>query len=384
MKLVVNPIFYKILKNNGFETFEQFMQIDMGEIVDKNRKRCVYKIILCDKSLAVDRIFYIKLFHTPSLKNSLNSVFSYGFPKTEASIEWDNAKKLFDAGFHTVPLVAYGQKTFLGVELSSFFMTEEIPNSVSLDLWFQKKTSKEKKKLVLESLGDLVKNLHKHRFSYPDLYLKHIFIDEKYLSKNIVRFSLLDLHRLRKKIKLTFRSKAKDLAALKFSCAEVITDGETKIWFDRYFEGCRQKPKLKNAVSKRIKKISSRRSHGRGICVREIEGQKEHLYINEDFYPLFSQFDLDSFSAVYNHKTDDNKLTDNPGRVVDTFSLKKDGKEYRFYIKKHYKKGKKLKYGELKKIIDSAKVEWKSHLLCEGIGVFVPRIVAWGFSLKKN
>ncbi len=384
MRLVINPIYHKLLIENNFETFEQFMGVDIGEIVDKNRKRCVYKIKLYDKSCKKDRIFYIKLFHTPSLKNSINSIFSYGRPQTEAKIEWDNAKKLFDAGFHTVPLVAYGQKIFFGVEVSSFFMTEEIADSISLDQWFQKKTSEKKKELILESVGDLVKKLHKHMFSYPDLYLKHIFLDEKYLSKNIVRFSLLDLHRLRKRFKLSTRSKAKDLAALKFSCQKMMSEEEIKVWLNRYLIDSKEKIKLENAVAKRLKKISSRRSHASSLYVREIEGKKDHLYINEEFYPVLSQFNLDSFSALYNHKTDENKLTDNPGRLVDTFSLKKDNREYRFYIKKHYKRGAKLKWGESKKIIDAARVEWKSHLLCEKIGIFVPRVVAWGFSLKDH
>ena len=66
------------------------------------------------------------------------------------------------------------------------------------------------------SLADTVRNIHRCGLSFPDLYLKHIYVPTKIPAKDTVRFSFLDLHRLRKKRRLSVQDRIRDLAAFCF------------------------------------------------------------------------------------------------------------------------------------------------------------------------
>ena len=125
--VVINPRYKDILSQYGFGSLDSFMKFEDGQIMDKNSKRCVYRLRLKESGANRYKIFYLKQFHKPSMKNDMLKILEYGFPRTEAKTEWINARILEEEGFNTIPLAAYGERTVAGFEKVSFFSIRRDP-----------------------------------------------------------------------------------------------------------------------------------------------------------------------------------------------------------------------------------------------------------------
>ncbi len=373
--VVINPRYKDILSQYGFGSLDSFMKFEDGQIMDKNSKRCVYRLRLKESGSNRYKIFYLKQFHKPSLKNDLLKVLEYGFPRTEAKTEWINARILEEEGFNTIPLAAYGERTVAGFEKISFFLSEEIPNARCIEEWFASSDDKVVRKSVLLSLADTIRNMHRCGLSYPDLYLKHIYVPTKIPTKEAVRFSFLDLHRLRKKRRLSFQDRIRDLAAFCFSALPVLSDEETDLFLQKYLEDQNNRDKWLSALATRLDRIKSRRTHSKGVIARECISSDGtgHLFVNERYYDDFIEKGIKAFDDLYTFPVNADKLTDNPGRTVETINFVSRNTRCTLYIKKH-------EGSTLNVIKERARIEWKSHLICERLGIPVPTLVAWGFS----
>ena len=87
----------------------------------------------------------------------------------------------------------------------------------------------------------------------------------------------------------------------------------------------------------------------------------------------FIEQGIKTFDDLYTFPVNADKLTDNPGRTVETINFVSRNTRCTLYIKKH-------EDSTLNVIKDRARIEWKSHLICERLGIPVPTLVAWGFS----
>jgi|GEM_PF-3154103 len=376
--LIINENYIGLFEKNGLSSIDSFLNFCSGNLVDSNSKRCVYRFSLLDKQQNMKRVFYLKIFTGSSFNNYVSAIFNFGKPKSQAKIEWDNSVWLRKSGFRSAPLAAFGEKTLFGFERSSFFLTEEIPDSVSLDIFFENtQIDLRRKENILSNLADEVNKLHKCGFCYPDLYLKHIFIDTKQLDKNEVIFTFIDLHRLLKKKKVSSYDRIRDLSALFFSCRALLSDKDNEFWLKSYLKSEKNCAKFIEVINKRVSKISLRRSSYKGILTRKIINETGKLYVNENFYDLFNANKINDFGSLFAYCTDTGKFTDNPGRTVQRFRLVYGRDELVFYIKKHTcEKKSAYIYNKLR---DNAKTEWKNHLLCAKLSIPVPVPVAWGF-----
>ena len=378
-KIEIKPEYKQLFASNGLNTFDDFLLFKKGEIVDKNKKRRVIKFALRDSQKRENRVFYLKQFHKSSFNENIKKFFDITSPRTEAGTEWNNVKILFNSGFYSIPLAAYGERTVFGLEKSSFFLSEEIPHSFPLEDWLLHYPDQQHRVKIVDELSVLVKKLHNVNISYPDLYIKHIFLDIVALKENYIRFVLLDLHRMRKKRKISLNDCVKDLAALVFSARNILTSQEIDIIIKKYFQHKTDKHKWQLALNKRLAKLSRRRSGSKGVLVREIvdKDRPGHLYINENYVSSFARNGIHSFSDIYDLKTDGHKFTDNPGRTVETFSLDNN----RMFIKKHFPANKKISSRDEKNIVNFASLEWENHLICGNLGINVPIPVLWGYAL---
>ena len=377
-KLEIRSKYKQLFAANGLKSFNDFLLFKKGTIVDKNKKRRVIKFSLRDSQIHENRVFYLKQFHKASFKENIKKLFNIFLPRTEAGTEWSNVKTLSDSGFNSIPLAAYGERTFLGFEKSSFFLSEEIPHSFPLEDWLLHYPDQQHRSKVVEELAVLVEKLHYVNISYPDLYLKHVFIDIVALKEDYIRFVLLDLHRMRKKNKISLNDCVKDLAALVFSSKNILTDEETGIIIKKYLKDKKDKQKWQSALEKRLSKLSQRRSTSKGVLVREMIDQDRpgHLYVNEKYVSGLVKNAVHSFDDIYNFKTEGHKFTDNPGRTVETIVLDNE----RMFIKKHFPANNKISSKSEKNIIEFARLEWKNHLICANFGINVPVPVLWGYA----
>lgn len=373
--ICVHPDYKTFFDDKKLSSFNDFFHIKNGDVVDSNRKRCVFRVAFNNPA----RVFYIKTFHTPSFNNSISSLFYYGKAKSEAQIEWENALLLQAHGFNTIPLAAFGEQTVCGFEKRSFFISEEIKDSIPLDDWLAHNRDYTLMNDLLTFIGLQIKKLHDAGFSYPDLYLKHMFINVNAVKKGDYIFSYLDLHRLRKKKKCSLQERIRDLTAFFFSAEPFLNSGQVDIALTAYTDSHTEKKLLQSKIEERCAKLRSRRSHDKGIITRRVQSDNGMLFINENYYSALHEAGIDTFEALFSHQTDGQNITDNPGRHVDTFSLGSGNATSVFYIKKHTPRKRQNTSKSRKEIYNAAREEWRNHLICQRFEVNVPVPVAWGY-----
>jgi len=220
----------------GLISFDDFYHHCGTSRVGRNTRRNVEKFTLGDA--AYRKVFFIKKFHNPHLKDTISAVYNFGWPTSQARVEWDNAWYLLNNGIGTYKPVCIGERSGMGIERESFVVTEEL-ESVSLvefviENWHLLERSRHEK--IIVAAAELVRGVHELGVSFPDLYLWHVFInpdrpDEK------KQLSIIDLHRMRQK-GLSPRRKIKELGRLYWSMSSEYFDQEQKeLLITAYIDG---------------------------------------------------------------------------------------------------------------------------------------------------
>ena len=161
---------------------------------------------------------FLKRYDRPSILVQLRNWLSHRSRKSCSLIEFEQINELAAAGINTPKIVSYGQQWGIFFEKRSFIITEKIPNAESLERklpsFFTGPATTEDLKLrrdFIARLAGFVKKLHETNFRHRDLYLSHIFYDDK------GKFHLIDLARVFKPIVWHQRFRIKDIAQLYYS-----------------------------------------------------------------------------------------------------------------------------------------------------------------------
>jgi len=178
-------------------------------------------------------------------------------------------KKLTAAGIGTPKIVAYGWENNLIFEKRSFTITAEIPDSISLekklpDYFYQKQTSNNKRREFIRKLAVFIKSFHKTGFRHRDLYLCHIFCNDK------EEFTLIDLARCFEPIVLADRFQVKDLAQLFYSSPKSVISHSDRLRFYKYYTGNKEltgidEDFIANVLAKAKSMAAHDRKHGRAV-----------------------------------------------------------------------------------------------------------------------
>ena len=182
----------------GLRSFDDFFNYSGGQTVNKNNKRDVQRLAF--ESDGQTRIFYIKRFCKPHIKDMLFTLTAFGKICSQAECEFTNANLLLQNGIDTYKPACFGWRTVCGIERSSFFVTEQLKSQNFTDFLaenWQQLTEDEKQKIIT-SIAGTVRKVHDARISLPDLYLWHLFV-----SRDAGRydFAVIDLHRMRHNVK---------------------------------------------------------------------------------------------------------------------------------------------------------------------------------------
>jgi len=217
-------------------TFDDFYRHCGTSTVGRNTRRSVQKFTLGDD--ANRKVFFVKKFHNPQLKDKISAVYNYGWPASQARVEWDNAWYLLNNGIGTYKPVCMGECSLMGVERDSFVVTEELESVCLVDFVIEKwrllECSMHEK--IIVAAAKLVRAVHEMGVSLPDLYLWHFFINPDRPDKKN-QLSIIDLHRMRQK-GLNRRGKIKQLGRLYWSMSSDYFDQEEKeLLIGAYIDG---------------------------------------------------------------------------------------------------------------------------------------------------
>ena len=200
-----------LFNRHGLTRLNDFMSYPLGDPVTVKRGRSVVKVNL------EGRTFYLKRnwlqFHEFAKGLTRLKLNQYG-----AYREWQSIFSINRIGIATVPVVAFGEKQFLGIEHKSFIVTEKLygyesVENIAKERWTPPLTEAaiQEKLLIIEDAARIVRKLHEAGLNHQDLYLGHLF----YHPENPM--SIIDVQRVEKRDELPLRYRIKDLAQLYYS-----------------------------------------------------------------------------------------------------------------------------------------------------------------------
>lgn len=210
----------------GLESFGDFYDYAGGTRIGENERRNVYRLTFGEGPDA--KVFYIKRFEKPHLKDMLSARCNFGRLTSQAGVEWGNANLLLENGIDTYKPACMGERTICGLERKSFVITEQLKSTCLLDFVIAKwhELQRNLQDRIVIAMAQLARKAHRANISLQDLYIWHVFIDEDSLEDDC-RLSVIDLHRMLRNVNNPSK-KILDVAALYWSMSSDYFDEEHK------------------------------------------------------------------------------------------------------------------------------------------------------------
>jgi heptose I phosphotransferase len=224
-----------------------------------------------------NRYFFAKIHRGVGWKEILKNLFKLRWPVLGAENEYRALLALNAVGIETMTVEGFGQSGCNPAKRSSFIVTEELYNTISLEDycagWSFQKPSYSEKCALLEKLARVSRTMHGAGINHRDYYLCHFHLDVSSLAtvEPPVCY-LIDLHRAQIRSRTSRRWYIKDLAGLYYSAMDAGLRRRDLLRFISIYSGVPASTALKQdggfwqQVEKRANKLY-RRDHGRAAPV---------------------------------------------------------------------------------------------------------------------
>lgn len=206
---------------------------------------------------------FLKRYDNPPIGIQLKNWLAGRGKKSLGFLEYETSEKLKDDGINTPKTIAYGEQWGTFFEKRSFFITEKIPNAEALERklpdYFAGKPTPVNLKIrrdFISSLANFIMKFHETGYRHRDLYLSHIFYNDK------GEFYLIDLARAFRPLLFKKRFQIKDIAQLYYSAPGNIFSRTDRMRF--YFNYTGRKKLLSNDkifIRQVIKKVNQMTRH---------------------------------------------------------------------------------------------------------------------------
>jgi hypothetical protein len=215
---IVDSGFEQPLRKLGLTSIESVFSFDAAKNLSKVNLASFRSRLQFEINPPRPTTLFLKRYDNPPIMIQLKNWLSGRGRKSLGFLEYETSELLKEAGINTPKTISYGQKWGMLFEKRSFFITEIIPNAEALerklpDYFTGKPTSKKIKmrRDFIVSLAHFVKKFHATDYRHRDLYLCHIFYNDK------GDFYLIDLARAFRPFLLKKRFQIKDIAQLYYS-----------------------------------------------------------------------------------------------------------------------------------------------------------------------
>jgi len=206
---------------SGLTSIEEVFSFDAAENLTKSnlarfRTRLQFEIDSPQRSSSTT--VFLKRYDRPPVLIQLRNWLSQHNRKSCALCEFEAANQLKASGINTPKVISYGEQWDALFETRSFIITEKIPEAESLERklpdCFDGPATIENLKLqrnfIVQS-SYFIRKFHETNYRHRDLYLSHIFYDDK------GKFFLIDLARVFRPVVLRRRFQIKDIAQVYYS-----------------------------------------------------------------------------------------------------------------------------------------------------------------------
>ncbi len=200
-------------------------------------------------------VLFLKRSWCPYKKDGLASLLRRGRVWSISRREWENSKLLMAAGLNTAGLVAYGEECGPLWENFSFILTEAATGARTVEQFLRECHDRRRRRRVFDALARDIRKMHDAGLASPDLFTRHLFVDE---NTEPPRFCFIDMARLDRGGGLSARWRARDLAALNVTAPVRYVSARERLRFLRVYSGRTDKP-LAHRIRRRVEYLLQRR-----------------------------------------------------------------------------------------------------------------------------
>jgi tRNA A-37 threonylcarbamoyl transferase component Bud32 len=228
-----------------------------GELV-KNHKgsRDIFRIRATDAA-GRDQVLFLKRIWKPYKKDGLASLLRHGKVWSVSRQEWENSKALEAAGLGAAGLVAYGEDCGPLWEKFSFLLTEAAVGMQTVEQFLRTCAGPLRRRRVFDALAAEIRRMHDAGLASPDLFTRHLFVDE---TTEPPRFCFIDMARLDREQPVSERLRARDLAALNITAPLRYVSAQERIRFLRVYSHSAGKP-LAARIRRRVEYLLKRKKY---------------------------------------------------------------------------------------------------------------------------
>ena len=246
-RLEVNRAFLLLLESNGLATFKALMS-HPGHAVAKCaiKERNTVRLDLETES-GEKRAFFLKRYAPPTIRDRLKAYLRLKRPAPGARQEWHAMWTFLQLGLPGPVPVAWGQDGG-----PSLVLSEGVSHVMRLSEWAERNFGEGScrnpqaipaKHKIIEEVANVVARMHSAGLHHQDLYLCHFLCGSE---QDGLPLTLIDLQRVERSRRLSWRWQVKDLAQLHFSSAQYITRQDMgrfwKVYNSIYHTGRRKIP----------------------------------------------------------------------------------------------------------------------------------------------
>lgn len=252
----------------GQDVFEVVASLE-GQVIRDKEGRQTLKFGLQGKT------YYRKLHTGVGWREILKNLSQIKIPVIGASNEYLAINRIRELGLDTLSPVAYGKKGLNPARQTSFLITEELRDTLSLAVyaegWPRQPPPPAQRRALIKRVAEIARGMHRAGINHRDLYICHFLLDQSAVARQDLlnpRLFLVDLHRARIRKQVPRRWQIKDLASIYFSSLDIgLTRRDVLRFLRVYFDQplhltLKQENRLLRQVSRRAVKLY-RRDFGR-------------------------------------------------------------------------------------------------------------------------
>ena len=215
-ELELNPAFEKLFQ--GKDPFEAAFELT-GESFRKVKSRHTFRIEVEGKG------YFVKLHRGIGLKEYFKNLFQFKKPVTGADQEFHALKHLAQYSVRSMTSAAYGCRGFFPPFRTSFLITEELCDTVSLEdytrSWMEAGCAPFAiKRRLIKELGCMAGRMHRSGLNHRDCYICHYMLHLPTAENRNPTVYVIDLHRAQIREKVPMHYLLKDLGGIWFSAMD--------------------------------------------------------------------------------------------------------------------------------------------------------------------
>ena len=214
-ELFLNAVFQRLWQDR--DPFEAAFELS-GESYRKVKSRHTFRIELEGKG------YFVKLHRGIGLGEYLKNLFQFKQPVTDAGQEYRALLYLEQHGVDTMTPAAYGCTGAVPFARTSFLITEELTDTVSLEDfcrdWRANPPSFRVRRALIRKLGEMAGKMHRSGLNHRDCYICHFLLRKGTENTPDPELHVIDLHRAQIREKVPWHYWVKDTAGLWFSAMD--------------------------------------------------------------------------------------------------------------------------------------------------------------------